>query len=169
MGGAHPGKLDFRSEQGAFGIQHIHIGGVTVVVAQARQPCGRAQTVHGGLQGVDHMRGAILNSQRIAHVPERLLHGQNICGCGLTPGRFAGLDVAGDAPEGEDGQADVSGKAPELGCLVEELIKFGTLGSELAGQGNGRKPGITSSPRRLTSPRRWIFKAAQTSTYSSIL
>ena len=66
MGGAHSGKLDFRPEQGAFGIQHIHIGGVTVVVAQARQPRGRAQTVHGGFQSIDHMRGAILNGQRVA-------------------------------------------------------------------------------------------------------
>ena len=140
MGRAGAGKLDFRLEQGAFGVQHVQIRGIAVVIAQAGQIRCLAQTVHRVVQRSHHIHGTILDGQRVAHFLKCLLDSQHIACGGFALSCFAGLHIAGNAPEGQDRQIDASADVPDICGALEQVVKLAALRAELAGQGDGREP-----------------------------
>src|SRR5258706_12316274 len=123
---------DLGGEQVALRVDHFELAGEAVIVAQPRQPQGRAERRRPARFGLEALPRAPLRRQGRAHLAERVLDGALIAGECLLLARLGRGDRRLQAAAGEDRLGERHRELPDAGRAAEQARQRLRLAAEVA-------------------------------------
>ena len=132
-------QRQLRREQAAFGVEHVEIVGITVVVALAREHHGTLQRRHAPLQRSDEFAPGLDRGQCIVDIAECVLDGLPIRLQRLLAPRLRLPVGRVDGAAGEDRAEQLTDERPGARRSAEQVIELAAGAAAVAGQRERRK------------------------------